>query len=135
MEQKLITAVAGVLCTKDNMVLIASRSYGRSYAGYWEFSGGKIEAGETPHDALIRELYEEIGMRVQKEDLQHIIFIRQFYPDQIVELDVMLVKQWYGEIVAYENQELFWHDVGCFCEKSPLLPTTQKIFEILEVTH
>ena len=131
MEQKLVKAVAGVLC-RGGEVLMASRPDDKPYAGCWEFPGGKIEAGESPHDGLIRELYEEIGIQTKKENLQHIIFIRQPYPITIVELDVMLFKAWEGEIESKENQELFWQSSGDFCEKSPLLLTTQKILEILK---
>lgn len=128
---KIIKAVAGILYQNNN-VLIASRPESRTYAGCWEFPGGKIEQGESVKQALIRELNEEIGIVVAPQDIKHIIYIKQPYSTHEVCLDVMFVNQWINDPCALEEQELFWQPLNQFCNKSPLLLTTQKILTILK---
>ncbi|MBP9742232.1 MAG: (deoxy)nucleoside triphosphate pyrophosphohydrolase [Burkholderiales bacterium] len=130
MEQVVIRAVAGVL-KKDSWVLMASRPVGKSHAGSWEFPGGKLENGETAITALIRELHEEIGVIVDARHCNYLTFIQQDYSHTKVELDVVVVSHWTGEIVAVENQELSWQDLTKPCMISPLLPTTKKILNLL----
>ena len=129
MEPIVIQVVAGLL-KRENMVLLASRPHGKSHAGSWEFPGGKLEAGETPIIALIRELNEEIGVSVIPSDCHEFTFIVQDYSISRIELNVMLVDKWVGDVVALENQELFWQDLTKPCLKSPLLVTTRKILDL-----
>ena len=86
--------------------LLAQRPPGKVYAGYWEFPGGKLEAGESFHDALIRELHEELGIAVQAAEpwLQ----VRHAYPDKIVRLQVWRVTAYAGEPHGREGQPLVW---------------------------
>lgn len=130
MEQVVIRAVAGVLKT-GSWVLMASRPVGKSHAGSWEFPGGKLEAGETAITALVRELQEEIGVVVDAKHCNYLTFMQHDYSHTKVELDVVVVSHWSGEIAAVENQEILWQDLTKPCMVSPLLPTTQKILELL----
>ena len=131
---KIIRAVAGIL-QKDGYVFMASRPAGKVHAGSWEFPGGKIEPGESAAEALVRELNEEIGITVASEDCQPLTFICQSYDHGDVELDVLMVKTWQGQITAIEGQVMHWQDITQPCEQAPLLITTQKILDILFKLH
>src|SRR5258705_2047797 len=81
LPQPLILVVAVALIDADGRVLIAQRPEGKSMAGLWEFPGGKIEAGESPEDALIRELREELGIAVKQACLAPFTFASHCYAD------------------------------------------------------
>ncbi|MGH8403076.1 MAG: Nudix family hydrolase [Gammaproteobacteria bacterium] len=98
--------VAAVLKDQQGRVLINQRPEGKPWAGYWEFPGGKIEAGETPLAALKRELLEELGLTVC--DAKPWIHLSHGYPEYRVELDVWRVQRYSGELRARENQSLAW---------------------------
>lgn len=97
---------AGVIVSADGRVLIAQRPPGRPLAGGWEFPGGKLAAGETPLQALTRELQEEIGIEVV--EARQLIRYRHAYPERIVILDVWRVERYTGEPRALEGQPLRW---------------------------
>src|SRR5947208_2415075 len=78
---KILLVVAAALLDADNRVLIAQRPEGKALAGLWEFPGGKIDAGERPEDALIRELREELGIAVKEACLAPLTFASYAYPD------------------------------------------------------
>jgi 8-oxo-dGTP diphosphatase len=102
----LVAAVA--LLNRDGKVLIARRPPGRPLAGLWEFPGGKVEAGEEPETALIREILEELGIEIARTDLVPLTFASHAYPDFHLLMPVYLCERWLGSIVAQENQELRW---------------------------
>ena len=77
-------------------MLLAKRPEGRPLAGLWEFPGGKIEAGETPEDALIRELHEELGIAIAKQDFAPLTFASHAYPDFHLLMPVYLCRRWQG---------------------------------------
>jgi 8-oxo-dGTP diphosphatase len=108
-----VTAVAvGVLTRADGQVLLADRPAGKPYAGYWEFPGGKIEAGETVAQALARELHEELGVTI---GAVHPWLVREFdYPHAYVRLHFCRVFDWRGAPAAREGQRLR------FCQPAPL---------------
>ena len=81
MSRNLLIVVACALLDADRRVLISQRPDGKTMAGLWEFPGGKIEAGERPEEALIRELKEELGIEVQEACLAPLTFASHAYPD------------------------------------------------------
>ena len=89
---------------EDGMVLLGNRPKGKAWAGWWEFPGGKIEAGEAPIDALQRELDEELGVHATEV---YPWLVRTFdYPEKTVKLHFFIVKAWQGEPVGREGQQL-----------------------------
>lgn len=101
-----IQVVAAVLADTDKRILIAQRPAGKFMAGYWEFPGGKLEAGETSLAGLQRELREELGITV--EYARPLIRFTHVYPEMQVDLDVWCVSHYSGEPHAAEHQSLAW---------------------------
>jgi 8-oxo-dGTP diphosphatase len=127
-----ITEVAvGILISKDNNFLLANRPVGKPYEGYWEFPGGKIETGESIHQALVRELREELGIEVIESVA--IGTIEHDYPHAYVRLYLQIVREWTGIPVGLEGQELAWQSsrIVTECNLSPLLPATISIIELM----
>lgn len=100
-----IEVAAGVLRRGDT-VLLAERVRGGHGDGYWEFPGGKIEPGESPAEALARELEEEIGVRIDSP--APLITLSHDYPQRQVRLHVFEVRGWHGEPAGREGQALQW---------------------------
>lgn len=108
-EQKpLILVVACALIDVDGRVLIARRPEGKSMAGLWEFPGGKVEPGETPEDALIREMREELMIEVCKPCLAPLSFASHDYDDFHLLMPLYSCRNWEGRITPVEQQELAW---------------------------
>lgn len=107
--QKPILLVAAVaLVDRDNRVLIARRPRGKSMEGLWEFPGGKVHAGETPEQALVRELEEELGIDVCLTCLAPFTFASHAYEAFHLLMPLYLCRNWEGDLVAREGQELKW---------------------------
>ncbi len=104
----IVLVVAVALLNRDGKVLIARRAPGRPLAGLWEFPGGKVEAGEEPETALIREILEELGIEIARADLVPFTFASHAYPEFHLLMPLYLCKRWLGSIVAQEDQELRW---------------------------
>jgi 8-oxo-dGTP diphosphatase len=104
----LLLVAACVLLDSDGRILIAKRPPGRSLAGLWEFPGGKVEQGESPEHALVRELAEELGIDIAAADLAPLTFASHGYPDFHLLMPLFLCKSWRGEPVPHEGQELAW---------------------------
>ncbi|MBO0737400.1 MAG: 8-oxo-dGTP diphosphatase MutT [Alphaproteobacteria bacterium] len=102
----LVSAVA--LVDPDGRVLLAQRPAGKSMAGLWEFPGGKVNTGETPEIALIRELAEELGIDVAASCLAPFTFASYSYPDFHLLMPLYLCRKWSGIAVAREGQRLAW---------------------------
>jgi 8-oxo-dGTP diphosphatase len=105
---RLVLVAACVLLDQDGRILIAKRPEGRTLAGLWEFPGGKVEPGEAPEPALIRELAEELGISIAPADLTPLTFASHAYPDFHLLMPLYLCRRWQGEVVAHEGQELRW---------------------------
>lgn len=105
---KLVLAVACALIDADNRVLIAQRPPGKSLAGLWEFPGGKIEPGEMPEAALIRELQEEIGIVVRQDCLAPLTFVSHAYDDFHLLMPLYICRRWEGTMAGREGQDLKW---------------------------
>lgn len=106
MKVVLVSAVA--LIDVDGRVLIAQRPEGRSMAGLWEFPGGKIEAGETPEAALIRELQEELGIGTWESCLAPLTFASHGYADFHLLMPLFACRKWEGTPRGREGQALAW---------------------------
>jgi 8-oxo-dGTP diphosphatase len=101
-----VSAVA--LIDPDRRVLIARRPEGKPLAGLWEFPGGKIETGETPEDALIRELAEELGITVRPACLAPLTFVSFRYDDFHLLMLLYVCRRWEGIVTPREGQTLKW---------------------------
>ncbi|MEE9586414.1 MAG: 8-oxo-dGTP diphosphatase MutT [Hyphomicrobiaceae bacterium] len=108
MSQDVILVAACALVDDDGRVLLARRPPGRSMAGLWEFPGGKIEAGERPEDALVRELKEELGIDVSESCLAPLTFASHAYETFHLLMPLWVCRGWEGEIHGREGQELAW---------------------------
>lgn len=106
MKVVLVSAVA--LIDVDGRVLLAQRPEGKPMAGLWEFPGGKIEAGETPEAALIRELHEELGIDTWASCLAPLTFASHSYDDFHLLMPLFACRKWDGIIEGREGQALKW---------------------------
>ena len=106
--QPLVLVAACVLLDGEGRLLIAKRPAGRPLAGLWEFPGGKVEPGESPEHALIRELAEELGITVAPADVTPLTFASHAYPDFHLLMPLYLCRRWDGTMTAHEGQELAW---------------------------
>ncbi len=102
----LVSAVA--LVDGDGRVLLAQRPEGRSMAGLWEFPGGKVEDGETPEAALIRELKEELAIDVSESCLAPFAFASHAYDDFHLLMPLYVCRRWEGQVTPTEGQDLKW---------------------------
>lgn len=106
MKVVLVSAVA--LIDVDGRVLLAQRPAGKSMAGLWEFPGGKIEPGETPEAALIRELEEELGINTWSSCLAPLTFASHTYADFHLLMPLFACRKWEGQPQSREGQALSW---------------------------
>ena len=125
-----LEVVAGILTRSDDKVFLACRPEGRAYAGYWEFPGGKVEAGETLPAALARELHEELGIVVTA--MQRWITRVFVYPHATVRLNFFRVTAWHGEPHPHEGQTFSWQSPDA-CEVTPLLPANFAVLRALSL--
>ena len=121
MSEREVTEVAvGVLVRPDGQFLLTTRPHGKVYAGYWEFPGGKIEAGETIEQALRRELREELGIEIGTAHPWKVELMD--YPHARVRLNFCKVYEWTGEFQMLERQRMAWADLPV--QLQPVLPGT-----------
>lgn len=105
---KIVYVSAVALIDVDGRVLLAQRPEGKPMAGLWEFPGGKIEAGETPEAALIRELHEELGIDTWKSCLAPLTFASHSYEDFHLVMPLFACRKWEGMVTPREGQQLKW---------------------------
>ena len=105
---RLLLVAAAALVDADGRVLICKRPAGKALAGLWEFPGGKVEAGETPEAALIRELDEELGIQVTAACLAPFVFASHPYDSVHLLMPLYLCRRWDGFVVAREHEALAW---------------------------
>jgi len=106
--KKLVFVVACALVDADDRVLLAQRPPGKSMAGLWEFPGGKLEEGETPEEALIRELAEELGIETKVACLAPLTFASHAYDDFHLIMPLFVCRRWWGIVQPQEGQVLKW---------------------------
>jgi len=126
--KKVVDVAAAVIFRDDGAFLLGRRPPGSVYAGYWEFPGGKVEAGETPRLALERELQEELGIDVESA---HPWIVREFiYEHAHVRLHFFRVPRWSGELRDLQHDALAWQTAGQV-GVAPLLPANAPILAAL----
>lgn len=104
----IVLVVAVALIDSDGRVLIARRPEGKAMAGLWEFPGGKIDAGETPEAALIREMREELGIDTAESCLAPLTFASHAYDDFHLLMPLYVCRKWQGIVTPREGQALKW---------------------------
>lgn len=108
---KTLLVAAAALINENDEVLLAQRPKGKRLAGKWEFPGGKVEKDESPEEALIRELREELGIEVLAEDLEPFWFLSHDYHKEFgfhMLMPVYLCRVWRGEPKALEHDSILW---------------------------
>ncbi len=106
--RKIVLVSAVALIDVEGRVLLAQRPQGKSMAGLWEFPGGKVEAGETPEEALIRELQEELGINTWSSCLAPLTFASHSYEDFHLLMPLFACRKWEGIVSPREGQALKW---------------------------
>ncbi|WP_295523892.1 NUDIX domain-containing protein [uncultured Pseudacidovorax sp.] len=117
----------GVLIAPDGTLLLSTRPEGKPYAGYWEFPGGKIEAGETVVEALRRELQEELGITIAAAEVWRVT--EHDYPHALVRLHWCKVFQWEGDFEMREGQTMRWQQLPLTV--TPVLPGAMPVLHWL----
>lgn len=108
----LLLVVAAALVDRDGRVLVQQRPAGTAMAGLWEFPGGKVEAGETPEAALVRELAEELTLEVDPTAVTPLTFASLALPERHLLLLLYVCRDWIGEPAALAADALAWHYPG-----------------------
>ena len=124
-----IHVVAGVIQDLRGRILLARRTAGRDLAGLWEFPGGKVDPGETPAQALARELHEELGIRIERST--PLIAVPQAYPDKRIVLDVRRINAWNGTAIGREQQPLAWVPLAQLA-RYPMPPADRPVVAALQ---
>ncbi|WP_375454158.1 (deoxy)nucleoside triphosphate pyrophosphohydrolase [uncultured Methylobacterium sp.] len=125
---RLLLVVAVALIDPDGRVLVSERPAGKPLAGLWEFPGGKVEPGERPEATLIRELAEEIDVRVAEPCLAPLTFASHAYPDFHLLMPLYVCRRWSGTPRGLEGQALRWvrprdlRDLAMPPADAPLIP-------------
>jgi 8-oxo-dGTP diphosphatase len=124
-ERPVTEVAVGVLVDAAGRFLLTSRPAGKVYAGYWEFPGGKLEAGESVEQALRRELHEELGIEIGAAQPWKTELID--YPHARVRLHFCKVFAWHGEFQMREQQSMAWQSLPVAV--APVLPGTLPVLE------
>ena len=125
MERTPVDVAVGVLIDKQDRFLLTSRPEGKVYAGYWEYPGGKLEAGETVEQALRRELHEELGITIGAVHPWKVELVD--YEHARVRLHFCKVYEWSGEFEMREQQSMAWQTLPV--EVAPVLPGTIPVLQ------
>ena len=104
----IVLVAAAALINDKSQILLAQRPDGKSMAGLWEFPGGKVEQGETPEFALMRELEEELGIETRPTCYHPIAFASHSYDDFHLLMPVFALRMWKGEVTAQEHKAVEW---------------------------
>lgn len=126
-DRAVVEVAVGVLMQANGDFLLTSRPAGKVYEGYWEFPGGKLEAGETVEAALARELHEELGITIGAVTPWKIELVD--YPHALVRLNFCKVFSWTGELQMREAQSFSWQCLPV--QVAPVLPGTVPVLQWL----
>jgi len=127
----ILLVVACALIDAQGRILLSERPKGKNMAGLWEFPGGKIEQGETPEQALQRELSEEVGIDVQGKNLVPFTFASYPCPDFHLLMPLYLCRSWSGKLYPREGQLLQWVEVERLTEY-PMPPADKPLIAALK---
>jgi 8-oxo-dGTP diphosphatase len=105
---RVVVVAACALIDADGRVLIAKRPEDKAMAGLWEFPGGKVEPGERPEDAVIREMQEELGVTIKEACLAPFTFASHTYPDFHLLMPLYVCRRWEGMPIAHEHAGIAW---------------------------
>lgn len=131
--KKMVLVAAVALVDADGRILVAQRPEGKKMAGLWEFPGGKVEPGETPEQALIRELQEELGIETWTNCLAPLTFASHEYDDFHLLMPLYVCRKWDGFVEGREGQAVKWVTPRALFDLSmpeadlPLLPMIRDI--------
>jgi len=132
--KKIVLVAACALVDSDNRILLAQRPEGKSLAGLWEFPGGKLEAGETPEETLVRELEEELGIRTKVACLAPLTFASHSYETFHLLMPLFVCRRYEGIPYGREGQLVKWVKVNALRDypmppaDEPLIPYLQDLF-------
>ena len=126
-DRAVVEVAVGILIQADGSFLLTSRPPGKVYAAYWEFPGGKLEAGESVLDALRRELHEELGIDTTAATLWRTEMVD--YPHALVRLNFCKVTAWTGVLAMREGQQCSWQQLPV--QLAPVLPGTVPVLALL----
>ena len=126
-QRKHTEVAVGVLIDAQGQLLLSTRPEGKPYAGYWEFPGGKIEAGESVEQALRRELQEELGITIAGAEVWRVT--EHDYPHALVRLHWCKVFEWTGDFEMREGQAMRWQDLPLTVR--PVLPGAVPVLQWL----
>lgn len=130
-DKKTILVSALILMDGEGRILLAKRPEGKSMAGLWEFPGGKVEEGETPEVALIREIKEELDITLSEDKLKPFTFASHTYETFHLLMPLFLCRVWRGEPKSCEGQKLAWVKVEDL-RSYPMPPADEPLIEMLE---
>ncbi len=123
---------AAALVSGDGKILLQRRPPDKPMAGLWEFPGGKVEANESPEEALVRELREELGIEVEQDTLVPVAFASEALGEKHLILLLYLVREWVGEPAPLHATELCWADLQSMCDL-PMPPADYPLIKQLEL--
>lgn len=127
----MLLVVAAALTNEVGEILLQKRPEGRQMAGLWEFPGGKVESGESPESALVRELKEELGIDVDSQNLIPLTFASAQNGDRNMILLLYRCTRWQGEPTALESPELCWRTAADMHDL-PMPPADEPLVRFLE---
>lgn len=128
---KLVLVAALALIDEDGRVLLSQRPEGKRLAGLWEFPGGKVEQGETPEAALIREIREELGIDLRGPCIAPLTFASHSYEDFHLLMPLFVCRGWEGDVEPLEGQKLAWVRAGSL-RNYPMPPADLPLIPILQ---
>ena len=126
-----VTVVAVALLDADGRILLGQRPAHKHLGGLWEFPGGKIEPGETPEAAVIRELHEELGIDIRASCLAPLSFVSHTYETFHLLMPLYVCRQWHGKVTSKEGQALAWVPANKLRDY-PMLPADEPLIPVLQ---
>jgi len=127
---KILFSACGIIKNKNNEILLSSRRKKNILKNYWEFPGGKLENYENFNQALIREVKEEINIKILNSDITPLIFVRHKYRDFYLFMYVFKIKKWRGDLESCDKEELKWVKPYKL-KKEKILPANKDIVKLL----